>query len=583
MRFAPNSFKYKILSSAIAAIVLIGGVGFASVLYNTPSSGYLLCVNNKTKVVTFPNAQTCPAGNTQLVLGAQTTSEATNNSEILGTTEPTIISNSIVSSAASAATIASVAATVAAATYNVRDCYGRSVSAGIGLNYSGATINTPVGIPSFRSYVVANVGAQSLFCAAGETVTLIPVGSTTEIVGRIVNLDKVSGIQIIGTNSSINTLAPEPIVPAKGQEVLSASAALSLNSFFTKANLPDLEENLYSGRDLWGEGAVVTLNSKFISIGNMKPGVLCRTLLRCTPSSVFLKWSKPVIVESSPPTSLSITYENNKAILNWSAPIVTQGLINYEISIRQIDTISYAALKRSSMYPQLTSLGQDKILTEAGLTSIGNLSSLIYGSYKTGSPITSIATLHQGFVNAIVSGDAAQITSTKFILKAAINAIKSSYNKMYEDYNNIVEPDVSINQVPILRMDEYALFIDAISAETIGTLESKYGQFIQSTVAQMNAFSAALNMKMALINKNVKTLLWYRAGTEILTSSKVVTRVAKTTNSLSINYVSDPALSILYGYYESPTFIVSSVYLTEHKVSARVYPARFIGYLFTYP
>lgn len=583
MRFAPNSFKYKILSSAIAAIVLIGGVGFASVLYNTPSSGYLLCVNNKTKVVTFPNAQTCPAGNTQLVLGAQTTSEATNNSEVLGTTEPTIISNSIVSSAASAATIASVAATVAAASYNIRDCFGRETSTGIGLNYSGATINTSPGVPTFRNYVVATVGVRSLFCSAGETVTLIPVGSTTEIVGRVVNLDKVSGIQIIGTNSSINTLGPEPIVPAKGQEVLGASAALNLNSFFTKANLPDLEENLYSGRDLWGEGAVVTLNGKFIAFGNIKPGVLCRTLLRCTPSSVFLKWSKPVMVESSPPTSLSITYEPNKAILTWSEPAITQGLTNYEISIRQIDAVSYAALKRSSIYPQLTSWGQDKILTQAGLTSIGNLNSLIYGSYKTGSPITSVTTLHQRFVSAIVSGDAAQITSTKFILKAAINAIKSSYIKMYEDYNKMPDPDISINQVPILYMDQYTLLIDTISAETISTLENKYGQFIGSTVAQMNAFYAVLNTKIAYLDKNIRALLWNRAGTEILISSKVVARVAKTTNSLSINYVSDPALSILYGYYESPTFIVSSVYLTEHKVSARVYPARFSGDLFSYP
>ena len=39
---------------------------------NTPANGYLLCANNKTKVVTFPNKLTCPAGTKALDLGAVT-------------------------------------------------------------------------------------------------------------------------------------------------------------------------------------------------------------------------------------------------------------------------------------------------------------------------------------------------------------------------------------------------------------------------------------------------------------------------------------------------------------------------------
>ena len=39
---------------------------------NTPEKGYLLCANNKTKVVTFPNKLTCPSGTTALDLGAVT-------------------------------------------------------------------------------------------------------------------------------------------------------------------------------------------------------------------------------------------------------------------------------------------------------------------------------------------------------------------------------------------------------------------------------------------------------------------------------------------------------------------------------
>jgi hypothetical protein len=36
---------------------------------NTPEGGYLLCANNKTKAVTFPNKLSCPSGTTALDLG----------------------------------------------------------------------------------------------------------------------------------------------------------------------------------------------------------------------------------------------------------------------------------------------------------------------------------------------------------------------------------------------------------------------------------------------------------------------------------------------------------------------------------
>ena len=62
----------KLWSFALASIlVIVGATTFAVSQLNTPDGGYLLCVNNKTKVVTFPNAQKCPLGNKALVLGAQ--------------------------------------------------------------------------------------------------------------------------------------------------------------------------------------------------------------------------------------------------------------------------------------------------------------------------------------------------------------------------------------------------------------------------------------------------------------------------------------------------------------------------------
>jgi hypothetical protein len=60
--------------------VVVGAILFSSsaiainnyVSDNTPENGYLLCANQKTKVVTFPNKLSCPSGTKALDLGAVT-------------------------------------------------------------------------------------------------------------------------------------------------------------------------------------------------------------------------------------------------------------------------------------------------------------------------------------------------------------------------------------------------------------------------------------------------------------------------------------------------------------------------------
>ena len=52
--------------------LIVGGVGAqATGLLNTSSGGYLVCVNSKTNVVTYPGTSNCPKGSKKLVLGAQ--------------------------------------------------------------------------------------------------------------------------------------------------------------------------------------------------------------------------------------------------------------------------------------------------------------------------------------------------------------------------------------------------------------------------------------------------------------------------------------------------------------------------------
>jgi hypothetical protein len=52
--------------------LILGGIGAqASGILNSPSGGYLVCVNSKTKVVTHPGTSSCPSGSKKIILGAQ--------------------------------------------------------------------------------------------------------------------------------------------------------------------------------------------------------------------------------------------------------------------------------------------------------------------------------------------------------------------------------------------------------------------------------------------------------------------------------------------------------------------------------
>ena len=65
----------KFIAGVIAGAVFFSGSAIALNNYvsdNTPENGYLLCANNKTKAVTFPNKLSCPSGTTALDLGAVT-------------------------------------------------------------------------------------------------------------------------------------------------------------------------------------------------------------------------------------------------------------------------------------------------------------------------------------------------------------------------------------------------------------------------------------------------------------------------------------------------------------------------------
>jgi len=61
----------KYIVGFLAGSIIFGGGAYALTVANTPETGYLVCVNAKTKVVTYPGTLKCPKGNKVLQLGAQ--------------------------------------------------------------------------------------------------------------------------------------------------------------------------------------------------------------------------------------------------------------------------------------------------------------------------------------------------------------------------------------------------------------------------------------------------------------------------------------------------------------------------------
>jgi hypothetical protein len=71
MNFKNLMSQSKFILGIVIGLTLAGGAAFSATIFNTPATGYLLCVNQKTKVVTYPATQKCPSGSSKLIIGAQ--------------------------------------------------------------------------------------------------------------------------------------------------------------------------------------------------------------------------------------------------------------------------------------------------------------------------------------------------------------------------------------------------------------------------------------------------------------------------------------------------------------------------------
>lgn len=72
--FKPSPFhasRKKLIAIIATVFLLLGVAANGSGILNNPDTGYLLCVNMKTKNVTHPGTSRCPKGSTALILGTK--------------------------------------------------------------------------------------------------------------------------------------------------------------------------------------------------------------------------------------------------------------------------------------------------------------------------------------------------------------------------------------------------------------------------------------------------------------------------------------------------------------------------------
>ena len=266
------------IATLVLSIMLVSTTAIALDANNSPETGYILCVNKKTKAVTYPASLNCSSSETKLLIGGQKQ-----------------ISQGASGSTSVESIVAAVLPKVEAATYAVA-CEENSVTA-TGVNL---TLSADAKRKGYNGAVLtASYGLDACLDSS------VPVTQDGKNFGGFVwEIDEENNLAIVMTISKVNTLSPVLKAPTRGSFLMTyIRGSRGENSLpegsigtGTLANInPDFDEeiaNIWVGgnsRDSWAP--IVDKNGDFISIGLKKPGVFCRNLINCPSGSDFLRWS----------------------------------------------------------------------------------------------------------------------------------------------------------------------------------------------------------------------------------------------------------------------------------------------------
>jgi len=264
------------IATLVLSIMLVSTTAIALDASNTPETGYVLCVNKKTKVVTYPAALNCSSSETKLLIAGQKQS-----------------SQGASGSSSAESLVSAVLPKVEAATYAV-ECEGSSVTA-TGINI---TLSADAKKKGYKGAVVTN--SNYLESCLNRSVPVTQNGKNFG--GYVWEIDEENKLAMIMTISIVNTLNPVLTAPARGSFLMTYIRGTmylpegSIGSG-TLANInPDFDEEIATiwvggnSRDI--HAPIVDKNGDFVSIGLKKPGVFCRNLITCASNSDFLRWSR---------------------------------------------------------------------------------------------------------------------------------------------------------------------------------------------------------------------------------------------------------------------------------------------------
>jgi len=276
MNFANQRITAKsAIATLVLSIMLVSTTAIALDASNTPETGYILCVNKKTKAVTYSASLKCGTSETKLLIAGQKQSSSGSSLSV-------------------ESLVAAILPKVEAATYAV-ECDGRNVTAtGVDL-----TLSADAKRKGYKGAVVT--ASYNLDNCLNTSVPVTQNGKNFG--GYVWQIDTENNLAMIMTISTVNTLNPVLKAPERGSFLMtyirgSRGETLPEGSIGT-GNLahinPDFDEevaNIWVGgnsRDPWAP--IVDKNGDFVSIGFKKPGVFCRNLITCNRDSDFLRWS----------------------------------------------------------------------------------------------------------------------------------------------------------------------------------------------------------------------------------------------------------------------------------------------------
>jgi hypothetical protein len=270
------------IATLVLSIMLVSTTAIALDASNTPETGYVLCVNKKTKAVTYPASLKCASTETKLLIGGQKQSSSGSQSASGSTSVESLV--------------AAVLPKVEGATYAV-ECDGNSITA-TGVNL---TLSADAKKKGYKGAVVtASYGLRSCL---NKSVPVTQEGKNFG--GYVWDIDEENNLAMITTISIVKTLNPVLSPPAAGSFIMTYTRGTTQGYQLPEGSVgtgtlasinPDFDEeiaNIWIGqnfRDSWAP--IVDKNGDFISIGQKKPGVFCRNLINCPSGSDYLRWSK---------------------------------------------------------------------------------------------------------------------------------------------------------------------------------------------------------------------------------------------------------------------------------------------------